>query len=177
MKKTFVPRYFKRTLILCIIFAFVSVAFGFNGRLDFAKKGDEAHTYLNDIVIDEKLVDFMVLVESSNNTLAHKKKTGARGPMQITPLAWKDLVRHFPAQYKNLNYRKHIFTHHIGKKAGRDYLVILKNYLRIKGIPVTLENLLAAYNWGIGNLAKFGLARAPRATRRFIEQIKNSFEG
>ena len=177
MKKYFVPKYFKRTVILFAILTFAGAAFGFNERLDSVKKIEAPAVYLNDVTLDEKLVDVIVFAESSNNPLAHKKKTGARGLMQITYRAWKDLVKHFPAQYKGLSYREHIFTHQIGKMAGRDYLIILKNYLRIKGIPVTLENLLAAYNWGIGNLARFGIDRAPRETRQFIAKVKSGLAG
>lgn len=175
MKRRFVPKYFKRIVVLSIVFVSTGISFGLNSRLGQLNVSEEIVAAPKDIFISEELIDIIILAESSHNPSAHVKKTGARGLAQITPLAWKDLVRHFPAEYRGLNYRKDIFKPHIGRKAVRDYIIILKQYLKINGRPVTLENVLAAYNWGIGNLNKYGISRAPGTTRRFIGKIKEDF--
>ena len=170
MSKSAVPRYFKRILAAGIVLACAGFAFGLNEGSSFAEAGIEKINL--ELRIDEKLMDVLVRVESSNNPLSHQKRTGARGLAQITPRAWKDLTRHFPAKYANLNYRKHIFLPEVGREAGKDYLLILKQYLKLQGIPVTLDNLMAAYNWGIRNLSKYGLAGAPLETKAYINKIK-----
>lgn len=124
------------------------------------------------IEITPQLMDAMVFVESSNNPLAFNRITKARGLTQITPVAWKELKRHYRSKYAGLNYRKDIYNPQVAREAGKDYLYILQKYLQSKGIPVTLDNLLAAYVWGIGNLSRYGLQKAPRVVRNYIARIK-----
>lgn len=156
-----VPKYFKRISVLCFIFTFVGFASGFY-------KEPVSRGVLN---IDEKLLNALIFVESSNNHMAYKKRTGARGLTQITRRAWKDLARNFP-EYRSLNYKKDIFRPDVARKAGRDYLELLLHYMDKKDIPLTLENLMAAYNWGIKNLSS-GFENAPAETRRFVEKVKS----
>lgn len=42
----------------------------------------------------------------------------------------------------------------------------------MKQFPGELEKVLGAYNWGIGNVHRKGLARAPKETRDYIARIK-----
>lgn len=37
-----------------------------------------------------------------------------------------------------------------------------------------VDKMLAGYNWGSGNLAKFGLEKAPQETRDYIERVKGA---
>lgn len=122
--------------------------------------------------IDANLLNALIQTESSGNPLAHNKRTQARGLTQITPIAWQDLVNHYPRVYKNLNYEQDIFKPEVAKRAGADYLNVLVKYLKANQLPVTPDNLLASYNWGIGNLKKMGLGKAPKETRDYIQKIK-----
>ncbi|MEW6075499.1 MAG: lytic transglycosylase domain-containing protein [Candidatus Omnitrophota bacterium] len=124
------------------------------------------------IEITPQLMNALVFVESSNNPFAFNRFTKARGLTQITPIAWKELKRHYRAKYAGLTYRKDIYNPEIAREAGRDYLYILQKYLQAKGIPVTLDNLLASYVWGIGNLSRYGLQKAPRVVKNYISSIK-----
>lgn len=167
----------KKILGLIFSFAFIHFAFAFHGK-DAGHDPYIVHSKNNNnlVEIDQRLLAALILVESSNNPNAHCRKTGARGLTQITPAAWKDLVDNYPHKYRKLSYRRDIYKPHIATEAGRDYLNLLKRYLKAKRIPVTLDNLLAAYNWGINNLGRFGLHRAPRQTRRYIAKIKSILE-
>jgi len=168
---------FKKALGLIFSFAFIHFAFAFYGKDPGQERYLVQAKNTNKLVeIDQKLLAALIRVESSNNPRAHRRSTGARGLTQITPAAWRDLVTYYPEKYRKFNYRRDIFKPEVAREAGRDYLKILRRYLRAKRIPATLDNLLAAYNWGITNLDRFGLKRAPRQTRRYIAKIKSILE-
>lgn len=75
---------------------------------------------------------------------------GAKGMFQLMPVHWKmvDPLDWKAAAFYAGNYLKSLF-----KRFG------------------TWQEALAAYNWGQGNLAKYGLAKAPRETRNYYGQI------
>jgi soluble lytic murein transglycosylase-like protein len=168
---------FKRILGLIFSFAFIHFAFASHGK-DAVREQYLVHSKnTNNLVeIDQRLLAALIRVESSNNPKAYCRSTGARGLTQITPAAWRDLVANYPKKYRKLKYRRDIYRPDVAREAGKDYLNLLKRYLKTKRIPVTLDNLLAAYNWGINNLGRFGLHRAPRQTRRYIAKIKSILE-
>ena len=124
------------------------------------------------IDITPKLLDAIIQVESSHNPRAFNRRTKARGLTQITPITWKELVKHKRAKYGNLVHSKHMYNPEIAKEAGKDYLYILQTHLKAKGIPVTLDNLLAAYVWGPGKLSRHGIGSAPRVVRRYVASVK-----
>jgi len=126
--------------------------------------------------IDAGLLNALIQVESSGNPRAFNPNSQARGLTQITPVAWEDLTMHHPDVYGNLNYEQDIFKPEVAKRAGTDYLNVLQKYLRAYKIPVTMENILAAYNWGVGNLKKQGMEKAPKETRDYIQKIKALME-
>jgi soluble lytic murein transglycosylase-like protein len=168
---------FKKLLGLIFSFAFIHFAFAFHGKDPTREQYlVQAKNTNNFVEIDQELLAALIRVESSNNPKAHCRSTGARGLTQITPAAWRDLVANYPYKYRKLTYRRDIYRPDVAREAGKDYLKLLKRYLRAKRIPVTLDNMLAAYNWGINNLNRFGLKRAPRQTRRFIAKIKSILE-
>ncbi len=125
------------------------------------------------VEINSELLNAIIKVESSNNHRAFNHRSKARGLTQITPIAWKDLKRHYGYKYGKINYFKDIYDPEIAREAGKDYLYILQNYLKAKHIPLTWENLLAAYVWGPNNLAKYGLNSAPQGVKRYIAQVKS----
>jgi soluble lytic murein transglycosylase-like protein len=124
------------------------------------------------IEVNPKLLNALIMVESSNNPKAMNRYTKARGLTQITPIAWKELVRHHGSKYKALTYKKDIFTPEVARQAGEDYLYIIQLHLKAKKIPVTLDNVLAAYVWGHDNLKRHGLENAPRVVKKYIRDIK-----
>lgn len=133
---------------------------------------DTASLFTPLIEVNPKLLSALIMVESSNNPRAYNRYTKARGLTQITPIAWKELVRHHGAKYKNLSCKKDLFDPAIARQAGEDYLYIIQLHLKAKNIPVTLDNVLAAYVWGHDNLKRYGLKEAPRIVKKYIRDIK-----
>ncbi len=165
---------FKKVLGLFFSFAFIHFAFAFNAKEPVQDRYMIHGKNSNNLVeIDQKLLAALIKVESSNNPKAYCRSSGARGLTQITPAAWKDLVKHYPHKYRKLTYWRDIYNPDVAKQAGKDYLILLKHYLKANKMPVTLDNLLAAYNWGIHKLHRFGLQRAPHQTRKYISKIKS----
>ena len=60
----------------------------------------------------------------------------------------------------------------VAREAGTDYLYHLQKILKAKHIPVTLDNLLAAYVWGPSNLEKNGIHNAPRIVKNYVAKVK-----
>ena len=121
--------------------------------------------------IDPALLEALIQVESSGNPNAFNKGSGARGLTQITPIAWKDLVARHPQVYGKLKYERDVFKPEIARQAGLDYLNIIQGYLKHYKMPMTTENLLGSYNWGVGNVRDSGLGKAPKETRDYIKKI------
>ena len=139
--------------------------------LSFCRNSEAYRTF-----IDDRLIDAVSDVESSNNPAAFKKDEGARGLTQVRPEAWDDLVRHFPGKYGSMKYERDIFKPAVARQAARDYLNILCGYLRQVGIPVTLDNLMSAYNWGVGNVVKYGPEKVPPGTKQYVKKIARSLQ-
>lgn len=157
-------------LIVSVCFFFLADTFAFLDRhaalfqaMNFVVPVTETHP---------RLLNALVHVESSNNPRAINRFSGARGLTQITPIAWKELKKHYKYRYGKLKFRQAMLNHDIARQAGKDYLYILQQHLKARKIPPTLDNLLAAYVWGEGRLAQYGLTRAPRVVKRYIANIK-----
>jgi soluble lytic murein transglycosylase-like protein len=168
---------FKKLLTLAFSFLFINMAFASHEHRSARQQGQVQNKRAGkQVEITEELLDALILVESSNDPRAHRHSTGARGLTQITPAAWKDLVAHYPAKYAKLKYRHDIFRPDVAREAARDYLKILARYLKARDIPITLDNLLAGYNWGVRKLDKYGLQNAPRETKRYVLKIKRRLQ-
>lgn len=124
-------------------------------------------------LIDDKLLDAIIKVESSNDPSAYNRYTKARGLTQIRAIAWLDLKKHYGDKYRKLCYRKDIYNPAVAREAGKDYLRILEKYLKAKGIPLTYHNLLTAYVWGPDNLLKYGFRGAPRSGKAYVAKVMN----
>lgn len=75
---------------------------------------------------------------------------GAKGMFQLMPIHWK-------------------YVNPIDWEASADYAgAELARLYRVFG---TWSQALAAYNWGEGNLKKYGIAAAPAETRNYYNQI------
>ena len=127
--------------------------------------------------VDASLLEALIQTESSGNPNAINPATGARGLGQTTPIAWKDLVKFYPEVYKKLDYKTDIFKPDVSRRATSDYLNIINKYLTNYKIPTTPENVLASYNWGIGNVKKYGVTNAPKETKNYIQKILNIIKG
>jgi len=125
----------------------------------------------------KKLVEKIIERESSGNPKAHKKSTGAIGLMQITSPVLKEWNVYHPKE----RYTKYqLFDPEINRKIGEWYLFkrIEEHYLPFYGLEASIENKIAAYNWGIDKLRKIGdaaenLEKLPSETRKYIEFVKN----
>jgi len=124
-------------------------------------------------LINDRLLDAIIKVESSDNPCAFNRRTKARGLTQIRAIAWLDLKRHYGDKYGKLCYRKDIYNPAVAREAGKDYLRILEKYLKTKGIPLTYHNLLTAYVWGPDNLIKYGFRGAPRSGKAYVAKVMN----
>lgn len=83
-------------------------------------------------------------------TGATVSSAGAKGMFQLMPVHWKAV--------DPVDWRASALY------AGRYLLSHFKRF-------GTWQHALAAYNWGQGNLAKYGIAKAPLETRNYYSQI------
>jgi soluble lytic murein transglycosylase-like protein len=162
-------KYFKLLLILLSMAIFFGL---FLANTEARKPAGTAGPSLEWPERSPELLSALIRIESSGNPKAWQKETGARGLTQIRPIAWKELAANFPQKYRRKNYRRDIFRPEVAYEAGRDYLDILARYLKKQSFALTVDNLLCAYNWGIGNFLRYGLNNAPEQTRRYIRQVK-----
>lgn len=108
--------------------------------------------------VDERLVLAMINQESGfiNGRTSNK---GAQGLMQLVPATAKDLgVTDINDPEQNID-------------AGVRYIKQLLN--RYNG---DVKKALAAYNWGMGNLEKQGMQKAPKETKNYVSTIYGSYK-
>lgn len=90
-------------------------------------------------------------IESSNNPLAYNRHSGAVGLYQITPICLSD----YNLCHKTCYEVADLISPKFNTLVAQWYLTVrIPQMLRAKGKPVTLENILVAYNAGIGRLVK-----------------------
>lgn len=119
-------------------------------------------------------IDSFIQIESSGNPFAENKRSGARGLMQIVPSVLKEWNHFHPNQKYELD---DLFNSRINVKIGTWYLDKIKNhYLPYYGIKPSIENIIIAYNWGIGNLKKTTENRN-NLLRSMSEPGEPNFEG
>ena len=126
----------------------------------------------------DKLIPCVIQAESSGNPNTYNKKSGAIGLMQITPIVLKEWNLHYHEQYLQnapiIDQRYNIgdlYKSSINVTVGTWYLKrIWNHYLPHYKLEQSLENLLACYNFGIGNV-KNG-KNFPRETVNYIKKIK-----
>lgn len=94
--------------------------------------------------------------------------------MQLTEKAWDDVVKarlpYYDIPFKDPN----AFDPIINREFGEIYLKdILPRFLIAKKIPLTLDNLLASYNWGAGNVSRvrYNKSKYPKETQDYIRDI------
>lgn len=93
--------------------------------------------------------------ESNGNPYAFNHKSGAMGPDQITP-----------ANVVKLNAGNPLIPEQSAKLRG----MLLSQMKQRYGEDT--DRILASYNWGQGNLEKYGMEKMPKETRDYIAKIK-----
>jgi len=119
---------------------------------------------------DAGLFDALIMQESSGNPSAYNPESGARGLGQITPIALKDFNQENP----NTNYTMDDM-YDPQKNMRVAYWTLYKRipqFLRNKNMALTIENVLATYNYGIGNVSKTKPEDYPDETKNYIKNIK-----
>lgn len=120
-------------------------------------------------LITPELIEKIIMIESSNNPQAISP-AGARGLMQLMPIAWKDVQQNRP-DLAEFAYDDYWMDEETNKLFGTEYLKLLEK--RLPEGRKTVDNLASAYNWGLGNLKKvdYDLSRLPSETRRYLEKL------
>ena len=106
-------------------------------------------TSKNEIPTNSKIdINKIISIESHGRSNAVSNK-GARGIMQIMPDTWNELVKKMGKSYATADINDPIKN----KEVGTYYLNIeIPKLLKSANIPVNTKTILAAYNWGVGNL-------------------------
>ena len=114
----------------------------------------------------DNLLDAVIDVESEGKPLAKSIK-GARGVMQITQPALTDYNRQFSTSHS----LDDMYDEKLNRRVGTWYLMNrVPQLLTSFKLPVTLDNILWAYNAGIGNVSK-GIK--PKETVNYIDKVKS----
>jgi soluble lytic murein transglycosylase-like protein len=118
-----------------------------------------------------ELLDALFMQESNQDPQAYNKATGATGLGQIMPPALED----FNLLNKERYTMKDMFDPQLNARVSNWYLYDrIPAMLMTYKMPVTIDNVLASYNFGIGNVRK-GKA-LPKETRDYIRNIKVNLE-
>ena len=104
-------------------------------------------------------------IESSNNPKAINKSSGARGLYQFMQPTWEEVVKKMGKSWTwddafDGEKSKEVADYYFNREIPR----LLQHY----NLEDTIENRLAAYNWGIGNLSRQGIEKAPQETTNYI---------
>jgi len=115
---------------------------------------------------EEVNLDIIAQIESNNNPLAYNRNSGAVGLCQITSVCLSD--------YNLCNKTCYEITDLLSPKFNLfiAYWYLNKRIpqmLRAKNKPITLDNILWAYNAGIGKVVK-GIC--PKETRNYIKKYQ-----
>ncbi len=108
-------------------------------------------------------------IESDNNPFAVNSRTGCYGLYQISEICLRDFNQINRTQYAVDD----LLDPRVNEQIASWYFDRLKGLLRRYDIPVSVTTLLASYNWGIGNVARWHRdgsepAALPAQTREYI---------
>lgn len=116
----------------------------------------------------------IITIESAGDPKAHNLKTDARGVCQIRPVC---LI-----EFNRLNKKHRVIRPQ--ELFDREKNVVVADWYLNERIPsmlaayeidVTAENILIAYNWGIGNFhrhLKNGIGKIPADTIKYVKDYK-----
>ena len=110
-------------------------------------------------------MDAIALIESHATSFAYNPKSEATGMFQITPICLEEWNKfHYDDQYG----MDALFDKFINYKIAYWYLEVrIPQMLKYYHKPVTIENILWAYNAGIGNVVK---GRMPNETKEYLKK-------
>lgn len=114
-------------------------------------------------------IDMAVIqqIESSGRPDAFNARSGARGLYQITPICLKEWNQFHPADQHTLN---DLFDPDTNTKIATWFMLMrIPQMLRHYGVPVTIENMIVAWNAGIV-YARRGVV--PSETANFIKKYR-----
>ena len=116
-----------------------------------------------------RLIDSMAVVESAGNPRAVSPK-GARGLLQIMPATWRAMT--------DESYAK-AFDPTVNRRVAAKYLSWLTDQIRKDRGRATTDEVLAAYNGGLGRLQKadYRIHRMPAETRRYVAKVQAVLAG
>jgi len=122
-----------------------------------------------------KAIDLEVIkkIESDGDALAYNGRTKCYGLYQISQVCLEDFNQACLAAYTPQD----LFDPVINEKIARWYFTRLEELLLYFKIPVSGAYLIAAYNWGIGNVVRWHktgalLESLPQETRNYLEKYK-----
>jgi len=131
-------------------------------------------------VDNEKLVDMEIIkqIESSGDPKAFNKVTKCRGLYQVSEVCAKDYITFHPDVWLT---KEDLFNPTINTLVAYWYMFSrLPGMLEHYKMPVTVQMLLIAYNWGIGNAKKWyfseGKISLPEETRGYVEKYNRMKE-
>ena len=143
---------------------------------------DELYSLVDDVYrgfeeipeyINREFIREAIRIESTDNAKAISKK-GARGLMQITYGAWKEVE-------KELNYHQHVFDPQANIRVGLKYLLWINDYCESRHPKWnTLSNeekrrkIMASYNGGPSRLSSrnWNINRMSGETREYVDKIE-----
>lgn len=123
-------------------------------------------TFVPSVCAAKISLPILAQIESSGNPAAYNQHSGARGLYQITDICRRDYNR----MTHNAITAEQLFNEAINYKIASWYTAKrIPQLLRHYGIPVTVDNVLYAYNAGIGKMRQ-GIM--PEETREYIAKYK-----
>lgn len=110
-------------------------------------------------------LDRIAVIESSNNPKAFNISEGARGLCQIRPEVLQEYNHYNP---RNKYSPKDLFNKSINLRVASWYFEVrIPQMLRYFKQPVTVTNIIVAYNSGIKSVIE---NRKPRLTKRYLRK-------
>jgi soluble lytic murein transglycosylase-like protein len=119
----------------------------------------------------------------SNNKRKAVSSAGAKGICQLKKDAWNEAQKDLYGKLK-YPYEKYVFNSKINKQlANHYYNEILPTHLDSFGLPITIDTLLASYNYGSNNVKKLMRRYGknwkkylPTETKNYLNSYKNLAE-
>ncbi|MFA6130320.1 MAG: lytic transglycosylase domain-containing protein [Candidatus Omnitrophota bacterium] len=111
------------------------------------------------------------IIESGGNFLAFNSRTECYGLYQISKVCLRDFNELNQASYTV----EDLFKPSINEKVASWYFGRIRYMLNFYRIPVSIETLIASYNWGITNVVRWygqgaDIQQLPEETRSYIQK-------
>ena len=122
-------------------------------------------------IITDKLIQAIITIESGGDPNAIGKN-GEIGLIQISSIVVKEFHQIICEPHCNDIFA--LYDPKTNIALGTWYLKRLHNHYKCE----TLEQILCAYNWGIGNLRKIDMdwTKSPSKVKRYISRVKKEME-